>query len=158
MLSHWLAKSFSAPCFVESMNLFGNACIANFQKHFKIGKCAFKAYISSRLCISKKEPSPILFFKFVEEVWYQFLKWYQTWDDQLFNSWENGVRWDVILYRKSMRSKSVVWFHLRGYCTSGSYFWRLCAFSQKIKQLRTKYSMDLVRNVPRNSKITVLLQ
>ena len=47
---------------------------------------------------------------------------------------------------------------LRGYCTPGPYFWRLCAFSQKIKQLRTKYSMDLVRNVPRNSKITVLLQ
>ena len=47
---------------------------------------------------------------------------------------------------------------LRGYCTTGPYFWRLCAFSQKIKQLRTKYPMDLVRNVPRNSKITVLLQ
>ena len=47
---------------------------------------------------------------------------------------------------------------LRGYCTSGPYFWRLCAFSHKIKQLWTKYSMDLVRNVPRNSKITVLLQ
>ena len=49
-------------------------------------------------------------------------------------------------------------YDLRGYCTSGPYFWRLCAFSQKIKQLRTKYPMDLVRNVPRNSKITVLLQ
>ena len=47
---------------------------------------------------------------------------------------------------------------LRGYCTPGPYFGRLCAFSQKIKQLRTKYSMDLVRNVPRNSKNTVLLQ
>ena len=47
---------------------------------------------------------------------------------------------------------------LRGYCTSGPYFWRLCTFSKKIKQLRTKYPMDLVRNVPRNSKITVLLQ
>ena len=44
---------------------------------------------------------------------------------------------------------------LRGYCTSGPYFWRLCAFSQKIKQLWTKYPMDLVRNVPRNSKSTV---
>ena len=47
---------------------------------------------------------------------------------------------------------------LRGYCTPGPYFWRLCTFSQKIKQLRTKYPMELVRNVPRNSKITVLLQ
>ena len=47
---------------------------------------------------------------------------------------------------------------LRGYCTPGPYFWRLCAFSQKIKQLRTKYPMDMVRNVLRNSKITVLLQ
>ena len=48
--------------------------------------------------------------------------------------------------------------YLRGYCTSGPCFWRFCAFSQKIKQLRTKYPMDLVRNVPRNSKITILLQ
>ena len=47
---------------------------------------------------------------------------------------------------------------LRGYCTPGSYFWRLCAFPQKIEKLRTKNPMDLVRNVPRNSKITVLLQ
>ena len=47
---------------------------------------------------------------------------------------------------------------LRGYCTPGPKFRRLCAFSQKIKQLRTKYPMDLARNVPRNSKITVLLQ
>ena len=47
---------------------------------------------------------------------------------------------------------------LRGYCTSGPYFWRLCAFSQKINQIWTKYLMDLVRNVLRNSKITVLLQ
>ena len=48
--------------------------------------------------------------------------------------------------------------YLRGYCTSGPYFWRFCAFSQKIKQPRTKYPMDLVRNVPRNSKFTILLQ
>ena len=47
---------------------------------------------------------------------------------------------------------------LRGYCTSGPSFWRLFAFSQQIKQLWTKKPMDLVRNVPRNSKITVLLQ
>ena len=47
---------------------------------------------------------------------------------------------------------------LRGNCTPRPYFWRLCAFSRKIKQFRTKYPMDLVRNVPRNSKITVLLQ
>ena len=47
---------------------------------------------------------------------------------------------------------------LRGYCTSGPYFWRLCAFSQKINQIWTKYPMDLVKNVPRNSKITVSLQ
>ena len=52
------------------------------------------------------------------------------------------------------------YFHvyLRGYCTPDPYFWRLCAFSQKNRQLWTKYPMDLVRNVPRNSKITVLLQ
>ena len=46
---------------------------------------------------------------------------------------------------------------LRGYCTPGPYFWRLCAFSQKVNNLWTKYPMDLVRNVPRNSEITVLL-
>ena len=49
-------------------------------------------------------------------------------------------------------------FQLRGYCTSGPYFWKLCAFSQKINQIWTKYRMDLVRNIPRNSKITVSLQ
>ena len=32
------------------------------------------------------------------------------------------------------------------------YFWRFCVFSQKIKQLWTKYPIDLIRNVPRNSK------
>ena len=39
---------------------------------------------------------------FVEEVWSQFSKWYQSWDDQLRYSWENGVRKAFILYRKSM--------------------------------------------------------
>ena len=34
----------------------------------------------------------------------------------------------------------------------------LCIFSKKIKQPLTKYPMNLVKNVPRNSKITVLLQ
>ena len=39
----------------------------------------------------------------------------------------------------------------KGYSTTGPpYFWRLSAFSQKRKQLWTKYPMDLVRNVPRN--------
>ena len=47
---------------------------------------------------------------------------------------------------------------LRGNCTPGPYFWSLCAFSQQINKLRTKYPMDLVRNVPRNLEITVLLQ
>ena len=65
--------------------------------------------------------------------------------------------------KKSIFGKNLFFFfffftYLRGYCTSGPYFWRLCAFSQKIKQLRTKYPMDLVRSVPRNSKITILLQ
>ena len=57
----------------------------------------------------------------------------------------------------SRRALSMI-MYLRGYCTPGPYFLRLCAFSQKIKQLRTKYPMDLVRNVPRNSNITILLQ
>ena len=46
---------------------------------------------------------------FVEEVWSQSTKWYQTWDDQLLYSRENGVRWAIILYRKSMGSILVVW-------------------------------------------------
>ena len=51
----------------------------------------------------------------------------------------------------------------QGKCLKGAvppwpYFWRHCAFSQKIKQLWIKYPMDLVRNILRNSKITVLLQ
>ena len=33
-----------------------------------------------------------------------------------------------------------------------------CVFSQKIKQLLTIYPMDLIGNVPRNSKITVSFQ
>ena len=46
---------------------------------------------------------------FVEEVWSQSSKWYQTWDDQLLYSRENGFRWAIILYRKSMGSVLVVW-------------------------------------------------
>ena len=41
---------------------------------------------------------------------------------------------------------------LRGHSTHGPYFWRLCAFFQKIRQLWTKFPIDLVRNVPRNSE------
>ena len=67
---------------------------------------------------------------------------------QNFKYWWD-VKWETLFY---------FFVCLRGYCTPGPYFWRLCAFSQQIKQLRTKYPMDLVRNVPRNSKITVLLQ
>ena len=63
--------------------------------------------------------------------------------------------WYIVEIGKQVLTQSK---SLRGYCTPGPYFWRLCAFSQKIKQLRTKYPTDLVRNVPRNSKITVLLQ
>ena len=54
----------------------------------------------------------MVFFMFVEEVWSQSSKWYQTWDDQLLYSRENGVRWAVILYRKSMGSVLVVWIHI----------------------------------------------
>ena len=70
--------------------------------------------------------------------------------------------WNTCMYHvnqiKYPGSNNVIEHALRGYCTPEPYFWRLCAFSQKIKQLRTKYPMDLVRNVQRNSKITVLLQ
>ena len=47
---------------------------------------------------------------------------------------------------------------LRGYCTPGPYFWKICIFSQKIKQLLTKCTKDLIRNLPRYSKIAVLFQ
>ena len=55
----------------------------------------------------------IFFIMFVEEVWSQSSKWYQTGDNQLLYSRENGVRWDVILYRKSMGSVLVVWIRTR---------------------------------------------
>ena len=64
----------------------------------------------------------------------------------------------LFFFQKCSKFKFFAIFGLRGYCTPGPYFWRLCAFSQKIKQLWTKHLMDLVRHVPRNSKITVLLQ
>ena len=77
-----------------------------------------------------------------------------------FNSCVINIHF-VKLYEAIIFYYDSLWYRfipLRGYCTPGPYFWRLCAFSQKIKQLRTKYPMDLVRNVQKNSKITVLLQ
>ena len=44
----------------------------------------------------------------------------------------------------TLSSKSHYTEEWRGYFTSGSYFGRFCVFSQKIKQLRTKYPTDLV--------------
>ena len=88
---------------------------------------AFKACISSRLCIYKKQnktkqklaSSYVFLFCFVclfvcfffHIFWSMipiFKKWYQTWDDQLLYSQENGIRWDVTLYKKSMESVSGV--------------------------------------------------
>ena len=60
-----------------------------------------------------------------------------------------------LLYLHAFLNKQRV---LRGYCTSGPYFSRICVFLQKIKKLLTKYPMALIRNVPRNSEITVLFQ
>ena len=45
-----------------------------------------------------------------------------------------------------------------GTAPQGLIFEDFVHFLKKTKQLWTKYPMDLVRNVPRNSKITVLLQ
>ena len=45
---------------------------------------------------------------------------------------------------------------ITGYSTPRPYFWRLSPFSPKIKQLWTKYPMHLIRNVPRNSKISFI--
>ena len=59
---------------------------------------------------------------------------------------------------QSKRSFPIQCIEISGTAPLGLIFWRLCAFSQNIKQLWTKNLMDLVRNVPRNSKITVLLQ
>ena len=76
-----------------------------------------------------------------------------------YTTWCRCKMWysaEGVLFEEFKKIYELVWF--KGYCTPGSYFWRLCAFPQKIKQLRTKYPMDLVRNVPRNSKITVLLR
>ena len=63
------------------------------------------------------------FHNFVEEVWSQFSKWYQTWDDHVLYSLENGVRWDVILNRKSMGSVIVVWFLMHSNRGSASNYW-----------------------------------
>ena len=46
---------------------------------------------------------------------------------------------------------------LIGYCTPGPCLFKLCVFSQKIKQRWTKYPMDLIKNVPMNSKITAFI-
>ena len=78
------------------------------------------------------------------------------------SSQENPQRFpkEPKMVQKTSKMVPKMWFFrepLRGYCTPGP-FWRLCAFSQKIKQHWTKYPMDLIRNVPRNSKITVLFQ
>ena len=71
-----------------------------------------------------------------------------------FHSWNMKIRPSLFSLPNGKQYSNCI----KGYCTSGPYFWRFCAFSQKIKQPRTKYPMDLVRNVPRNSKITILLQ
>ena len=57
-----------------------------------------------------------------------------------------SVAWIMfIIFQKSIKLwKSISW-NLRAYCTPGPYFWRLNVFSQIIKQLRTKYPMDLIR-------------
>ena len=74
------------------------------------------------------------------------------------NSKTNKQKKWKLLFLEHFIIVKFIFKNLRGYCTSGPYFWRFCVFSQKIKQPRKKYPMDLVRNVPRNSKITILLQ
>ena len=104
-LSHWLAKSLSVPFFAELMRLFGETYIANFFKHSAPLQHSVSRKNSLRhvlFCLF------FFFFIFVEEVWSQSSKWYQTWDDQLLY----GVRWEVILYRKSMGSLLVAWYLL----------------------------------------------
>ena len=47
--------------------------------------------------------------------------------------------WENKIYMLEFQEfKNHCFKQLRGYCTPGPYFWRICAFSQKIKQLRTK--------------------
>ena len=55
------------------------------------------------------------------------------------------------------QSKLCEWKHLGGTAPLGLIFEDFFCIFLKIKQLWTKKPMDLVRNVPRNSKITVLL-
>ena len=66
-------------------------------------------HLFKALYLKKKSLHRMVFFVFVEEVWSQSSKRYQTRDNQLLYSQENGVRWAVILYRKSMWSSLVVW-------------------------------------------------
>ena len=49
-----------------------------------------------------------------------------------------------------------LWTALREYCTSGPYFWRLCAFSQKNKANLDKVSYGSTQKYSKELKITVL--
>ena len=77
---------------------------------------------------------------FVEELWSQSSKWYQTWDNQLLYSRENGVRWAVILYRKSMGSVLVVWIQK---CKSWPLLSNILGRSEKGKQTSSFFSVFL---------------
>ena len=124
--------------------------------------CIF--YFSKSTSINTQYSSPwgtlkmMLFRKYL-------IKWKRigriSWNFRHWFDFKSSIDLDIkrqMLYLSNAPFTFSFTFTLRGYCTSGLYFWRLCAFSQKIKQLRTKHPMDLVRNVPRNSKITVLVE
>ena len=72
---------------------------------------------------------------------------------------DDGLTWKnhIDVSKKISRAIGVM-NKLKGVQHPGPYFLRLRVFTQKIKQLRTKYAMNLVRIVPRISKITVFLQ
>ena len=103
--------------------------------------------VVAKTCFSAAILKPYRFFKIsfyyylFSGIWLSIIKCLYIWC-------ENNL--------KILNSRGVV--ILRVYYTTEPYFWRLCVNSQKIKQLWTKYPMDLIRIVPRNSKITVSFQ
>ena len=87
---------------------------------------------------------------------------YEVWDLPVY-LWGQSTFWELETSKTGTVGR-YVWYRtqpistLRGYCTPGPYFWRLCVISWKIKQFWTQYPIDLLRNVQRNSNITGFLQ
>ena len=136
MYVHTLFRS-TKTCKIEETGVF-LVIFTNFGKHMRekfkknMQKCIFRVYFHTwKICAYS-----VFFKSFYED------------DIQPEQKCPPPRNTGYITFVKHESYSNCVFFFLsflRGYCTSGPYFWRLRAFSQKIKQLRTKYPMDLVR-------------